>query len=507
MEITDTIYEDMTIKSGQTVAKTQRNMKELGSIDAVYQQYEEIQSINEAEEDIYEVIPADFAPVSWSEKTSRSSSISSQSSTRSRNCSVATIGIQTDSESISASPETTAPDMAQDDENTAHYAEILHANDCEVTEIVQTRPTRESDNPLLRQDFSQLADNKLLASELQNIRDSFIGGISKHKQLDSQGIHAKELPAHLLLKRSLSAGENRNGFVRKFVDVLYENSSELTPHDSPVTKHQNKTTPLYENVTFPFVESDRVSRCSISSSSTEGKSLCSEEETAANVESLYENVEGYSEECRARTKSQPIDIVYSDLEFQGERKQQSPSSSIDSQDNDLQYSRKTKSLSAAQARPPSPRGGLGLARPKSLNLRNRPINEALGLCRARFVKKVTVHRSNDKTLQATISEVLSKSNDMEEEPFVNVEVNSELVRISTDYPPWEVIASCDIEAVGHVNLYEGDDSVLGIIVSPLGENSTCYIVRSPQASHILTTIKTAFRAPNLTVSKSLSNFL
>lgn len=507
MEIFETTYEDMTIKSAQTVGKntkTQKNNTKLHSIDAVYCEYEEIQTIDEAEEDIYEVIPADFAPSSWSEKTSRSSSISSRSSSRSeRSCSVATVGIQTDEDSPSCSPETTES-VTQDDDETAHYAEIHHVNDFEITEIAASRPTRESDNPLLRQDFAQLADSKLLEPELQTIRNSF-AGISK--QVVSHGNHAKELPAHLLLKRSLSVGDNRNGFVRKYVDVMYENT-QPSPHDSPVMKHQNTSsaTPVYENITFPLIESDRESHCSISSSSTEGKSVFSEEESLE-YSNLYENVGDYAndQEPRARTRSRPIDIVYSDLEFHGERKIQTHSSSLESEEltTDISNSRKTKSLSAVQAKPspPSPRGGSGLARPKSLNLRlSKSSNEALGLCRARFVKKVTVQRSNDKTLQATLCEVLSKSSNVEDEPFVNVEVNSDLVRISTDFPPWEVIASCDIETVGHVNLYEEDDNVLGIIVSPLGEESTCYIVRSQQASHILSTIKTAFRAPNLRVS-------
>jgi hypothetical protein len=97
--------------------------------------------------------------------------------------------------------------------------------------------------------------------------------------------------------------------------------------------------------------------------------------------------------------------------------------------------------------------------------------------------------------------VLSKKHDDDDdaESSVNVEVNSDLVRISTNFPPWEVIASCDIETVGHVNLYEGDDTILGIIACPLGEESTCYIIRCPEATTIYESIKNAFRAPNLKV--------
>ncbi|KAK3749510.1 hypothetical protein QZH41_013482 [Actinostola sp. cb2023] len=496
MEIFETIYEDMTIKNGQTLnksTKTQRNLKECFSLDAVYREYEDMRH-DEAEEDIYEVIPADFAPCSWSEKSSRSSSISSQGSSRNeRICGIATVGIQTDDESISpsASPNTTAP-ISQDVDDATHYAEILHANDLEITEITPSRPTRESDNPILRQDFAQLTDSKLLASELQSIRNSF-AGTSKLKRLDSQGRYAKELPAHLLLKRSLSAGDNRGGLVRKSVDVLYESS----PHHSPPVPHrQSASAPVYENIKFPFIESDRESHSSTSSSCADERSSSSEEASAINVESLYENVDDYADESRARTSSHPIDIVYSDLQFHGEKKLQQHVVSFDREELD-QKPRKVESLSAASSspNPPSPRG-TGRARPKSLNIRSR-VTESLGLCSARFVKKISVQRSNDKTLQATICEVLAKSNDVDDEPFVNVEVNSDIVRISTDFPPWEVIASCDVETVGHVNLYEGDDKVLGIIVCPLGEESTCYIIRSQQAKHILETIKSAFRAPNL----------
>lgn len=509
MEIVEPTYEEMTIKSAQTVGKNNKThsnstTRTLPVIDTVYREYEEIQSIDEAGEDIYEVIPADFAPSSWSEKTSRSSSISSQSSSRSaRSCSVATIGIQTDDERVSSSPDTTGTASASqdDDEAVAQYAEIIHVDNLEVTEIVAARPTRESNNPILRQDFAQLAgSNKLVKHDLRAIRKSFTG---VSKPVKSREVHGKELPAHLLLKRSLSVGDSRNGFVRKSVDVLYENTPEPSPQDSPVTRHHAMSpTPLYENIKFPFIESDRESHCSLSSGSTEGKSLYSEEDSPELPNNLYENVEEFATESRPRTRSRPIDIVYSDLEFHAERKISTQSSSLNSDELlSTDISRKTKSLSAVQTRPspPSPRGGPSLARPKSLNLRNTA-NEALGLCRARFIKKVTVHRSNDKTLQATIDDVLSKSYNIDDEPFVNVEVNSDLVRISTDYPPWEVIASCEIETVGHVNVYKGNGNVLGIIVSPLGEESTCYIIRSQQAAHILSTIKTAFRAPNLKVS-------
>lgn len=515
MEIAETIYEDIGTKSGKNfntkVSLGKNNMKERrnGVISHGLFDSEDEESRHDEAEDIYEVIPADFAPSLYSGKSSRSSSISSQGSARSvtseRTLNVTTVGIQTEGENPS-SPMTTAHDALEDQEaeTTAHYADILHASNMEILDITRSRPTRESMNPILRQDFAKLTENsKFLVPQLQNIRDS-LAVTSKSKHTTSE----KTIPAHLLLKRSLSSGDNRNGFTRKSVDVLYENSQFQLPNHSPQAKLSSTSAPVYENMKFPLVESDRESHCSISSNSTEGRSLCSEEEnTGENVESLYEIVDGLTEGHRQRTRSSPIDIVYSDLEFHGPEKSHPQLSPVDNEEMTVSYVRRnTKSLSATTSKPSPPPRGSGLHRPKSLNLR-RPAGGSLGLHLAKFVKKVIVQRSNDKTLQATILEVLSKKHadddDDEDDSSVNVEVNSDLVRISTNFPPWEVIASCDIERIGHVNLYQGDKNVLGIIACPLGEESTCYIIRCPDANNIYESIKNAFKAPNLRVSLSI----
>lgn len=512
MEIAETIYEDIGTKtdknSNTKLSLVKDSMKERRNGVISHGIFDSDEEYREDEaEDIYEVIPADFAPSLYSSKSSRSSSISSQGSARSvsseRTLNVSSIGIQTEGQHASphSSPKTTAHDVLDEEaETTAHYAEIIHASNLEIVEINRSRPTRESDNPILRQDFAKLTENsKLLVPQLQSIRDSFeLTSKSKHTSSET-------VPAHLQLKRSLSSGDNRNGIIRRSVDVLYENSPFQSPNHSPQVKHSSTSAPVYENVKYPLFESDLESHCSTSSSSTEVHSICSEEERVGeNEESLYENVDGLTEGYRQRTRSRPIDIVYSDLEFHGPEKSHPQLSSVDSEEmtvSDIQ--RKTNSLSTRASKPSPPPRGSGLSRPKSLNLR-RLTGGTLGLHLAKFIKKVIVQRSNDKTLQATILEVLSKKHvvddDDDAESSVNVEVNSDLVRISTNFPPWEVIASCDIERIGHVNLYERDENVLGIIACPLGEESTCYIIRCPDAKTIYESIKNAFRAPNLRVS-------
>lgn len=384
------------------------------------------------------------------------------------------------------------------DISSTHYAEIIHTN--KVSDFVPSRPTRDSENPILRQDFS---GNLSFMPNLRNLR-KHLTDISQERCLEREQRSAKTSLTPECPRKPKDAVSGQGS------------SKSVSPRHSPMPspRASNPPAPIYANAEFLDVENhiDNESRRSSSSSRSsvsfnESQSFSSTEDTSLREADVsYENVRDLLECLRLKEKSSPVDIVYSDLHFHNEARASLPRDlklNLEKTDsvpvNSVNKRLAVDENSCSLPRHPSPRlpprdNVTKSPRPKSKSL-DRLSGGALGFYSARLVKSTIVQRSNAKTLQTTIHDLVSKTK-VEDCSSVNVEVTSEMMRISTNCSPWEVIASFDIDNICCVNLYEHNTSTLGVIVCVPDTDAHCYVIQCQEAQLIFGSVKNAFNSSN-----------
>lgn len=447
----------------------------------------------EDSENIYEIIPGDTAPqnkehgpmtrsMSFGSSTTKKESLRRKSEQLSK--------ASQESNSAPPSPSHSTPDL-----NATQYAEVIHTN--KVTDFVPSRPTRESQNPILRQDFS---GNLSFMPNLRDLR-KHLTEVSQDRYLEQRG--TKTTPSttpECTRKPSETSQRSSNSGV----------SSKNSPNHSPRSKESPGH--LYVNMEFTFVDDDKGSRRSSGSSISinERQSVSSTEDANRDTEdSHYENMKGLTthESGRPRQGSAPVDIVYSDLHFHESRRSRIPRLKLDKTvstpangtHEKLSVETRSRSLPVQPNPKLSPRKDeLSDPRPKSNSL-GKLSGGALGFYVARLVKRTTVQRSNAKTLQSTIHDIVSKTK-VEDCSSVNVEVTSDMMRISTNCSPWEVIASFDVENIGVIDLFEQDHTTLGVIVCTPEADAECYVMCCPDAQLICSAVKNAFNSSNTKVT-------
>ena len=447
----------------------------------------------EDSENIYEIIPGDTAPQNKEHgpvirSMSFGSSTAQKESLR-RKSELLTKALH-ESNSAPPSPSHSTPDL-----NSTQYAEIIHTN--KVTDFVPSRPTRESQNPILRQDFS---GNLSFMPNLRDLR-KHLTEVSQDRYLEQRGTKTTPSSTPQCTRKPSETSQLSSNSV----------SSKSSPNHSPRSKESPG--PLYVNMEFAFADDDKGSRRSSGSSISinERQSVSSTEDANRDTEDSrhYENMKGLitHESGRPRQGSTPVDIVYSDLHFHESRQSRIPrlkldktvSSPASGTHEKLSVETRSRSLPAQSSPKLSPRKDeLSDPRPKSRSL-GKLSGGGLGFYVARFVKKTIVQRSNAKTLQATIHDIVSKTK-VEDCSSVNVEVTSDMMRISTNCSPWEVIASFDVENIGVIDLFEQDHTTLGVIVCAPEADAECYVMCCPDAQLICSAVKNAFNSSNSKVT-------
>lgn len=445
-------------------------------------------------ENIYEIIPGDCAPKNIEQcSVVRSFSVG----TAFRNKENREKKTEQEQEKDASNESNSAPTSplashSTPELNTSQYAEIILTN--KVTDFVPSRPTRDSENPILRHDFSSSL------SFLPNLRD-----LRKHLTEVSQDRYLEQRSAKTTPSTTPECA-------RKPGETSERLSKSVSPKHSP--KHSPKDSALYVNMGLPFSDDDRSSNSRRSSASSisihERQSLSSTEDANRDMEeSPYENMKDVfaQESGRPREGSAPVDIVYSDLHFHEARRsrmsklklEKTISTPAGSAHDKLIVESRSRSL-PGQASPllPPRQNTLNDPRPKSKSL-GKLSGGTLGFYVARFVKRTTVQRSNSKTLQATIHDIVSKTK-VDDCSSVNVEVTSDMIRISINCAPFEVIAKFDVENIGCIDLYEQDPTTLGVIVCPPEADAECYVIRCPDAQLICSAVKNAFNSSNSKVS-------
>lgn len=450
----------------------------------------------EDSENIYEIIPGDCAPQNNAHcPVVRSFSLGSSYKKKESFEKKTEIETDTSNGSNSAPPSPKASqELSTPDLNSTQYAEIVHTN--KVTDFVPSRPTRESENPILRQDFSGNL------SFLPNLRDlrKHLTEVSQDRCLEQRS--AKTTPS--------TTPEPQ----RKPGETSQRLSKSVSPRHSPNHSPRSKDSPgpVYVNMEFSFADDDKSSQRSSASSVSlpEQQSLSSTEDSNREMdESPYENMRGLiaQDSERPREGSAPVDIVYSDLHFHESRRsrgsrlklEKTKSTPASNSHEKLSVEQRSRSLPGQSSPKLPPRNNSpNDPRPKSKSL-GKLSGGALGFYVARFVKRTTVQRSNAKTLQATMHDIVSKTK-VEDCSSVNVEVTSDMMRISTNCSPWEVIASFDVENIGCIDLFEQDHTTLGVIVCAPETDAECYVIRCPDAQLICSAVKNAFNSSNSKVN-------
>lgn len=504
---TESFYEEVNSK-GQYLAKSDLNCNiELDKSYVTALREKQVKSLKmpsglsgdhgeamEDSENIYEIIPGDCAPqniehCSVVRSFSLGSSHKSKGSLKKKTEELKNTSNETNSAPPSPLASHSAPDL-----NSTQYAEIIHTN--KVTDFVPSRPTRESENPILRQDFS---GNLSFLPNLRNLR-KHLTEVSQDRYLEQRS--AKTTPS--------TTPECQ----RKPGETCQRLSKSVSPKYSPKHSPRSKESPgpLYVNMEFPFLDDDKSSRRSSASSISihERQSLSSTEDTNRDMdESPYENMKSLiaQDSGRPREGSAPVDIVYSDLHFHESRRsresklklEKTVSTPAGNSHEKYSVEHRSRSLPGQSSPKLPPRNNLlNDPRPKSKSL-GKLSGGALGFYVARFVKRTTVQRSNANTLQATIHDIVSKTK-VEDCSSVNVEVTSDMMRISTNCSPWEVIASFDVENIGCIDLFEQDNTTLGVIVCTPEADAECYVIRCPDAELICNAVKNAFNSSNQKVN-------
>lgn len=477
--------------------------KEVKSVGMPSGDTEDHGGVMEDSENIYEIIPGDCAPQNIKPcPMFRSFSLSSAHRNKEGREKKTEQLKDTSNESNSA-PSSPKASQKTADPNSTEYAEIILTK--KVTDFIPSRPTRESENPILRQDFS--GSLSFLPENLRNLR-KHLTEVSQDRFLEQRS--AKTTPSTTPeCERKPGEGSQR---LSKSV------SPRHSPNHSPRAKESPG--PLYANMEFQFMDDNNSSRRSSASSSVsfnERQSLSSTEDASRDMEeSPYENMMSLNpnESGRPREGSAPVDIVYSDLHFHEARRakaklEKTVSTPVGNSHEKLSADHLRSCSLPGQASPKlPPRKNLNLnlndPRPKSRSL-GKLSGGALGFYVARFVKRVTVQRSNARALQTTMQDIVSKTK-VEDCSSVNVEVTSDMMRISTNCAPYEVIASFDVENIGCIDLFEQDHTTLGVTVCIPDIDAECYVIRCPDAQKICSAVKNAFNSSNSKVYLNQKGF-
>ena len=507
MSVKESFYEEIITK-GQLSAKTDLNCNiELEDSD-VYtsmcrkQVDSEVQTDPVSDgENIYDSIPGDCVSENC-EQCHIDRSLSCGAGYISKDSIRRKKEVQQDSQSEqqSNSPARLAPlesNSSPDLGSSTQYAEIIHLN--KVSDFVPSRPTRESENPILRQDFSSSL------SSFPNLRDlrKRLTEMSQERCLEQQR-SARTTP--------FATPECPRKPGEKIVGQRL--SKSLSPRNSPKQSPREKHPPgpIYVNMEFPLVENgdNNSRRTSASSSSSisfnERQSLSSTDDSVFKDTEVspYENIRDTLDSGSLREESAPVDIVYSDLHFHETRPKpklgKTCSTPTGSCPGKIEVEERSRSLPGQQV--PLRKNISRQPRPKSLSL-GKLNKGALGFyIGARFVKSTTVHRANSNTLQSTIHDIVSKTT-LEDCVSVNVEVTMDLMRVSTNCSPWDVITSFGIENIGWIDLYKQDTTVLGIIVCVPDVEAECHVIQCQDAQLIFSAVKNAFNSSTSKVSAFL----
>lgn len=363
--------------------------------------------------------------------------------------------------------------------NETLYSEILHQTPGSQIDLFPGRMTRESENPLLRQEV---------------------------------------IPSNTP-SPSTSVPASRNGSIRRSRN---DENARSTSGDSGIQEDVS-TGLLYENC----ARKDKSLRRSISSpqfyANTASMQAARPESVYANMESnesevemsandssnsLYANMEDETDDgSRPRTASRPIaiqsnqrkiqtELIYSDLDFEdGSIPEYLSSSPGDTSSTSSGLSSFTTHLTNSFSPPPLP------SRPPSVYARRRQISFssisvassfAPNNMRASFIGTISVHKASKDNINSSIKEIVHKTN-MLNVKSVYVEVSKMYVKFCSFSTPYNCVLQFSVDEIHIMDHYSKDQRFLGFIVGQPGKEAVCHVFQSDQTVEILDAVKETFK--------------
>ena len=357
------------------------------------------------------------------------------------------------------------------------YSEILHQTPGSQVDLFPERLTRESENPLLRQDV--IPSNT--PSPSTSIAPSRAGSLRRNDEStrSSSGDSGIQVDMH-----ALSVYENCSGRVRRLhrsqsSPQVYANAASL----------KNATGGVYANME------------------------CNEprSEAFAGGNSVYANVEDDTKDSRPRASSRPIaiqsnhrnvevELIYSDLDFEEVPMPEYCSSSTgDASSTSSGMSSFTAHLTNSVSPPPLP------SRPPSVSVRRRQTSfssismassVSTSMMRANFIGTHAVHRTTKDSINSSVKETVHKTN-MLDVKSVYVDVSKTCVKFCSLSSPYQCVLQFSVDEMHLVDTYSKDERFLGFIVSQPGKEAMCHVFQSDHSAEIIAAVKEVFKESSM----------
>ena len=359
------------------------------------------------------------------------------------------------------------------------YSEIIHASPTTQIDFAHGRITRESDNPLLRQEVipsnSGSPATSVPSSRSGSIRlrrkddgstRSGSGDSGIQEDMQRQSMYANCTRRDRNLRRSLSSPQFQQ---------LYANTSSVQTTEDSVYANMDEQ----ENSTEANESSD----------------------------SVYANMD--DEPARPRAASRPIaiqsnqrkspaqtEMIYSDLDFEEEPIPEYLSSSPgDASSTSSGFSSFTNHLTNTFTPPPLPnRPASVCARRRQTSFSSVSMSSFAGASslKANFIGTHSAHKTSRECIDHAVKEAVHKTNLLDVKS-VCVEINSSVVKFLNLTSPYHCILQFPIDEIHLMGQFSKDQRFMGFIVSQPGKEALCYVFQSDQTSDIMEVIKDTFR--------------
>lgn len=358
-------------------------------------------------------------------------------------------------------------------DNATIYSEVLHLSPASQIDLPSGRRTRESDNPILRQEV--VPSNS--ASPSTSVPPSRTGSLKRAKTVDStksasgdSGI--QEDVYQNFARRQMTRASSCHQF------QVYANASTAKNQDS-----------VYANM-------DDHQKDSLNESQ----------------DSVYANMDDDPADSRPRASSRPIaiqssqrkspyqpELIYSDLDFDEDASISTDylsSSPGNASSTSSGLSSFTNQITTSVSPPPLP------SRPASVYARRRQTSfssvsmssysSGVSILKAHFIGTSSVHRAANENIDHAIKETVHKTN-MLEIKSVCVDIQKDMIKFSNLSSPYECVLEFSVDSMHLMDHYSKDKRFMGFVVSQTGKEAVCHVFQSDQTAEILETVKDVYR--------------
>jgi len=375
------------------------------------------------------------------------------------------------------------------------YTEIVTSTNS--NEITTGRITRESNNPILRQNKMASCANGAGDKRTPPLHDFHVDGVYSCIEHDRN----KKYKSASLERNSSELYENSRLFSSSQTSITEEKGGgfeEMYQNSNEMSQHRNKNDQLSSH---PFEPKNRAS-----------KDLARSNESVASLyenimdpeEDIYENVSDHEwEYTRERSSSKPINIMPRRNVSFDEDKQIAPfsTSSMSSSVTSSPRGSICSSISSEQTQSISPPPPLPLLSKKrqdgTSSWSDMSKFQGLNYIAANYLGKQSVSKLTHDCIDSAVSNIAQRTNLLEMKPVVT-EVSHNLLRIGCNSSPWELIESFSVEEIVHFEVITKNVSFIGIIAGRPGEDALCYVLQSENSMEIADAIREVFQTNSKT---------